>query len=637
MITVSKRQKDIAKYLSKQTDFITIRDIAAHFSISERTCRNDLSAIEAFLKESGILLRRKTGKGVLLECTDAERQFLNDCLLIPATRSYDIDERENISIALLLINETTTFQELADKCLVSRQTLINQFSRLEQRLEKNAISIKKNPGKGLSLKGEEKSIRFQFLEILETDVCRQKICQMFCEHPQINAHLKTAAKIVNEIQDLKKLDFIDFGRIQLILAYTLSRIEQGHTLKKDWVYNNDSQLKEVIAEYFPSDSEQYFICSLIQAERANRFRPDVTIEDEAQMISHDLISSLDRIHPIEKDSFKDIIDGLTVHLRAAIYRSRNHISIKNELLDQIKMSASLMFEFTRHELCRTEKEYGITFDENEISYIAMYLTSIYETSINAKMSVDILIICSYGLAASAVLKLRLEQAFPGYNIWGPCSVRDAAKYLDSAKIDLIISANEYSNARIPVIVVNPLLTQKDLDKIRQKIYLDVYSAMCSTFFKAYTLPETRHSVGTYITPDAIQILNECKSWEDAIRIASAPLIKINAIEHRYVEEMINAVNNYGTYMVLTPEVAYVHAGVNDGIHRNCSAMLVIRDSVIFGNFDKKRIYAIVILGIKDRKEDSELINLAYILEKEDNLNQLKSKDITVQDILGLHD
>lgn len=90
-------------------------------------------------------------------------------------------------------------------------------------------------------------------------------------------------------------------------------------------------------------------------------------------------------------------------------------------------------------------------------------------------------------------------------------------------------------------------------------------------------------------------------------------------------------------MVLTPEVAYVHAGVNDGIHRNCSAMLVIRDSVIFGNFDKKRIYAIVILGIKDRKEDSELINLAYILEKEDNLNQLKSKDITVQDILGLHD
>ena len=64
MITVSKRQKEIVEYLIKQTDYVTICDIAMKFSISDRTCRNDLSSIGTFLKESGLSLSRKTGKGV---------------------------------------------------------------------------------------------------------------------------------------------------------------------------------------------------------------------------------------------------------------------------------------------------------------------------------------------------------------------------------------------------------------------------------------------------------------------------------------------------------------------------------------------------------------------------------------------
>ena len=115
------------------------------------------------------------------------------------------------------------------------------------------------------------------------------------------------------------------------------------------------------------------------------------------MIFQELISSLAQVYPIERDSLREIIDGLTVHLRAAIYRSRSKIHIRNELLNEVKMSVSLMFEFTLHEMCKVEEKYGIVFDENEIAYIAMYLTSIYETSIKETVSLDILIICSYGV------------------------------------------------------------------------------------------------------------------------------------------------------------------------------------------------------------------------------------------------
>ena len=637
MITVSKRQKEILEYLIKQTDYVTILNIAMKFSISDRTCRNDLSSIGAFLKESGLSLSRKTGKGVFLNCTPEEKRKLSKLLKTANTRFYNKKERENLVIALLLIRETTTFQELAKVCLVSRQTVINQFDSLEQRLRRNTLTIEKIPGRGLHLKGEEKSIRFQFLELLGMELCKEEIYNLFSEDKSIQTNFPIAAAIVNDIQELKKIQFVDFKRIQLILSYTLSRIENGHSLRKNWVYKDDSDLKKVIEQYFSTDSEQYFICSLIQAERTNQPILNMSTRDEAQMISQELISSLAQVHPIERDSLREIIDGLTVHLRAAIYRSRSHIHIRNELLNEVKMSVSLMFEFTLHEMCKVEEKYGIVFDENEIAYIAMYLTSIYETSIKEAVSLDILIICSYGVATSAMLKLRLERALPDCNIWGPCSLSDVDEYLQANKIDLIVSANDYSHDHIPVIVVEPLLTQKDLEQIRQKLYHDSYSLMCSTFLNSYSLQVDRHCIGNYISPQDIQILDACDSWNEAIQIASSPLLKKGDIEQRYVDEMINAVNNYGTYMVLTPEIAYVHAGVNDGIHRNCSALLLLKKPVIFGNFNKKKIYAVVVLGINNRKEDSDLINLAYILGKEENLKRLKEKDLTIKDILELHD
>ncbi|MCD7871871.1 MAG: DeoR family transcriptional regulator, partial [Clostridiales bacterium] len=148
MITVSKRQKEIVEYLIKQTDYVTICDIAMKFSISDRTCRNDLSSIGTFLKESGLSLSRKTGKGVFLNCTPEEKRKISELLKTADTRFYNRRERENLVIALLLISETTTFQELAEVCLVSKQTVIYQFDSLEQRLRRNTLAIVKVPGRG---------------------------------------------------------------------------------------------------------------------------------------------------------------------------------------------------------------------------------------------------------------------------------------------------------------------------------------------------------------------------------------------------------------------------------------------------------------------------------------------------------
>ena len=81
-------------------------------------------------------------------------------------------------------------------------------------------------------------------------LCKEEIYSLFSEDKSIQTNFPTATAIVNDIQELKKIQFVDFKRIQLILSYILSRIENGHSLRKNWVYKDDSDLKRSLKIYF---------------------------------------------------------------------------------------------------------------------------------------------------------------------------------------------------------------------------------------------------------------------------------------------------------------------------------------------------------------------------------------------------
>ena len=127
----------------------------------------------------------------------------------------------------------------------------------------------------------------------------------------------------------------------------------------------------------------------------------------------------------------------------------------------------------------------------------------------------------------------------------------------------------------------------------------------------------------------------CDDWREAIRIASAPLLKQELIEQRYVDRMIGAVEDFGPYMVLTPGTAYVHAGVNDGTFANCVAICVLAREIPLGPANEKRIRTIIVLGMHD-KNRSDLLNLAPIFERPETIAALEDGGLNVDDVLELH-
>lgn len=126
----------------------------------------------------------------------------------------------------------------------------------------------------------------------------------------------------------------------------------------------------------------------------------------------------------------------------------------------------------------------------------------------------------------------------------------------------------------------------------------------------------------------VGVIDKVKDWEEAIKIASKPLIDDMSITSKYVDAMINNIKKYGTYIIVAPKVAMPHSRPEDGVNKNALALLKINEGVIFDE-EEEKINLIFILGAIDNSSHIEtLTELMNILDDEEKIEKLiKAKSI----------
>lgn len=135
----------------------------------------------------------------------------------------------------------------------------------------------------------------------------------------------------------------------------------------------------------------------------------------------------------------------------------------------------------------------------------------------------------------------------------------------------------------------------------------------------------------------VNIVDNVKDWEDAIRTAAQPLIADMSITNNYIEAMINNVKKFGTYIVVAPKVAMPHSRPEDGVNKNCLALLKINEGVFFGDEtdEEEKVYFIFVLGAVDNESHIEtLTQLMDIIDDEDKIEDM-AKAKSVNEIMEL--
>lgn len=130
----------------------------------------------------------------------------------------------------------------------------------------------------------------------------------------------------------------------------------------------------------------------------------------------------------------------------------------------------------------------------------------------------------------------------------------------------------------------------------------------------------------------IQILPQVDSWEEAIKIASRPLLEKGYIEPRYIDTMISKVNELGFYIVLSEDVAMPHSRPEDGVLKMGMSLLKLNTPAKFGN---NNIQIVITLAAKDNESHIDaLTNLVELLNDDEKIEKIKSAK-TNQEILEI--
>jgi mannitol operon transcriptional antiterminator len=174
---------------------------------------------------------------------------------------------------------------------------------------------------------------------------------------------------------------------------------------------------------------------------------------------------------IRESEIETLSKELFSHLKITLNRFELNIISENPILEQIKAKYGDVFEVVKKASAIFKNEYGFELSEDEIGFITMYFLKSLEKS-KTHIKKNIIVVCNTSRGTSKLLATRIKNNITEVNIKNIVSIIDIENDKELLEdIDLIISTIKISNIGKPTITVSPIITNYELTKIRDFLYL----------------------------------------------------------------------------------------------------------------------------------------------------------------------
>ena len=127
-------------------------------------------------------------------------------------------------------------------------------------------------------------------------------------------------------------------------------------------------------------------------------------------------------------------------------------------------------------------------------------------------------------------------------------------------------------------------------------------------------------MGEPIKHEHIHIEDSAENYEEAIRLAAAPLIKDGYIQDAYIDDILESLETNGPYIVVADYVALPHAQPSEKVLKNGLSLLLLKEPV---DLKDNPIHVFIVLAAKDSTAHlSSLQSLAVFLMEKENIDAL---------------
>lgn len=632
MITLNERQNSILKYLYNKKDYTTINEISKEFKVSVRTIRYDLDNIEYTLKDNEkISLVRTPRYGIKLEFK-GKRDILTFSSIFDCVEINSPEDRV-IFIAINLLIGNSKVEELANMLSVSKNTVVSDLKKAKEILNNLRINVISKAYVGTCIEGDEEDVRYAFINLYYkiSNADNYKLLKMIID--DFDSVKNDIEERIHKVENKLSLEYSDtsFKELIIIIMYCFMRMGEysNFNYSEEYIHEKEQEEEFEAIQYAFADKteDKKEICYLMKWFKSAKVMSFINDKSDVKMdgnkyLAMRIIEDMEKYTGIDYSNDFDFVNSVVMHFSVAMYRIQNNFKIENPLKEDIKMRLGIIYQITEDVMKKYESEIGVEFPDDEVSYMAMHFGAAFERKTQEIFDTKALIVCNSGLATAGLLSARMEVMLPQIQVEGVCRLNNLEDELKNKDVDIIISTVPIRNTDIEYVEVNPMLNIDDVLKLKKLAFNNVYEKSSEYLVSKYKGDKVS-SVAEIIKKSNAAFLYDADNWRYAIAEASKPLIKSGDIKEEYVDDMIKAIEDLGTYMVFIPEIAFVHAS-NKNVVNNAVSMLTLKNEIYFGDNSEVRIKSIVVLANKD--ENKNLIELINILTKNNNAEKFKNAE-----------
>lgn len=385
-----------------------------------------------------------------------------------------------------------------------------------------------------------------------------------------------------------------------------------------------------------------------------------------QMITRQYISTVSTELGINLNVDYDFFENLSNHLESIFsappmdYPEADIIDEvledNQDVLDVVIDQMPVIYKFTERKLT-----------EIEVKYIAIHVCAAIERKKNKEVSFRVIVACHAGIGTSILLLEKLKRHFK-FRVVDVISAHEAINIKPNAA-DFVISTVPLESCPLEYVVVSAAFNDADYirvgnridalrnsrnipdgtedDKLNASELLEEITPVINELVEPkdqarVVMKELRKVVRNYfkqsvendaniISPSLHHLLRasdievdvECTDWKDAIRRSAEQLVDQGYIEDRYVDAMIESVNEYGPYIVLSPGFAMPHVKVEEGSIRLGMHLIRLKNPVPFGVEELDPIEFVCCLSAIDHRSYLKaFFNLVNMLKDEEYRKKL---------------
>ena len=661
MVKLEKSQKEFLMLLLENENPQSIQSIQDQLDISRRTVYYIVNKINDIFYELRMEpINNKRGHGYYL--TADQKKVVDSILHSDRTlQNLSPDERVHYFICWMMYPKTNihieNIMELFD---ISRNSVFNDLKDLKSEIEKYDVSLYFDIKNGYMINGQVFSKRalllyylkillkkihyksIEFLDVSEVETFYSRLQQislkMHNEYDDYNllaiACLLNIVHYVDEKFDLSILELRD-----------LEKTEELHMIDK---YFQDLNVHERL----------YLTIHLLGSKAGSVIRLDDSQRDiQLFELALHLVDLFERQTSCDISEKNELVNSLYMHFKLSMYYYQLSIQISNTLLEDVKENYGNLYQMIKN-LCESmDDEFPFILTDSEISYITMHFGG-HLKQVQGKFYalIRVLIVCPSGISTSTLLKREVEDLYANVTVIAATAAENIAQYKEN--IDFIVSTIDL-DTDIPWIKVNAILTKDDKSKIASmmslnmqtyKLNKDNFSGLFSIIQKyvdPIQMKNLKRDVYDYFREgnlivdvveekqlrlkdimyrDHLIRIDKDIMWDEAIRLASVPLLKTNIITENYINEMIGLVRDYGPYIVIKNRIAIAHAKTEAGANALGTALLINKKNIQFE--DDLNIHYLFVISSSNPKEHLQILKDISMLASDDiDLNALLDKNV----------